>query len=217
MDIHSYIEKLRTLPDKQKKIILWVIIVFLVSIMGYFWIRNTINNFQKLDVNINQIKLPEIQIPKDEISDWKTYKNDEYGYEIKYPNDWYVKEIEQGIVEGGVYFSPHRPDEIETGGIAFTNEALSVSIDSIIQESSLLKFAGNYLNLSVATKFEIENIKISEIDGIKVKIVCEGVGCDNPHWFVVNNNNIYIFNSNLSSKDKIDSFEKILSTFKFIE
>ncbi len=31
-------------------------------------------------------------IPKDETADWKTYKNEEYGFEVKYPKDWEVVE-----------------------------------------------------------------------------------------------------------------------------
>ncbi len=63
MDIHSYIEKLRALPDKQKKIVLWTIVVILVLIMGYFWIKSTVDKLNKLGESMGQVKLPEIQTP----------------------------------------------------------------------------------------------------------------------------------------------------------
>ncbi len=220
--IKDFLTKLQKLPDKQKKIILWVIVIILALILGFFWFKSAINKLEKLGENVSQIKLPEIQTPiaenpsaqTDETADWKTYTNDEYGFEIKYPNSWYFKEVEKGIVDGGIYFSPYPPDEKdETGGIAFTSEALNISANNLAEKSSLLEYVKNYLNLSVATKFEIENIKVDGADGIKVRITCDGVGCGNPHWFVMKEEKVYIFNSGLS--DKIDVFEKIISTFKF--
>lgn len=59
MNIHSYIEKLRALPDKQKKIILWIIIAVLVLVMGYFWIKSVVDKLDKLGEGANQIQLPE--------------------------------------------------------------------------------------------------------------------------------------------------------------
>lgn len=33
------------------------------------------------------------------ISNWKTYRNEEYGFEIKYPNSWFYKKVsDQGLI-----------------------------------------------------------------------------------------------------------------------
>ena len=61
--IKNYLEKLRALPDKQKKIVLWTIVSILVLVMGYFWIKSAADKLNKLGENVNQIKLPEIQVP----------------------------------------------------------------------------------------------------------------------------------------------------------
>jgi len=54
---------------------------------------------------------------------------------------------------------------------------------------------------------------------LKIIDACEGVGCGQPKWqpkwFVERDEKIYIFNPGLS--DKIEVFEQIISTFKFIE
>ena len=69
-------------------------VVILASILGggvlvyqFWW-------FEKKE------KIPETTIPKKEIpeipADWKTYRNEEFNFEISYPSDWKVKEEENG-------------------------------------------------------------------------------------------------------------------------
>ena len=47
-----------------------------------------------------EVKLPEIKVPeeetKDETANWKTYSNEKYGYEVKYPPHYEIKESDQG-------------------------------------------------------------------------------------------------------------------------
>jgi len=62
--IKDYLEKLRALPDKQKKIILWTIVIILALIMGFFWFRGAMNSLQKFSENVGQIKLPEMKFLK---------------------------------------------------------------------------------------------------------------------------------------------------------
>jgi len=48
------------MSDLKKKIVLWTIVVIAAVIMGYFWVRKTADNFQKINQNISQIKIPDI-------------------------------------------------------------------------------------------------------------------------------------------------------------
>jgi hypothetical protein len=58
-----------------------------------FWV---ILRYFKREI-LSLTKFPEIKKPEkvveEETADWKTYRNEEYGFEIKYPEDW---EIYQG-------------------------------------------------------------------------------------------------------------------------
>lgn len=241
--IRNFVLKLQGLPETQKKIAFFLVMALVALFIGFFGIIITKKNIVSISQSLKALNFPKIGIPNDKYSDdiqnilnnpetiktvgsaldnlgqvqttdWKTYTNDQYNFEIKYPDKWYFKELEKGIVEEGIYFSPYSPDGID-GGIVFTNEALSISVSPVVPQSSLLKFIENYLNLLSATKFETETIEIGGINGLRVKIACESAGCNNPHWFVVKSNNVYIFSSNLSSKNKIDIFEQMISTFKF--
>ena len=61
--IRNFLEKLRALPEQQKKIILWTIVVVLAVTMGFFWVKGAINNFSKIGESIGKIDLPQIDLP----------------------------------------------------------------------------------------------------------------------------------------------------------
>ncbi|MCX6719812.1 MAG: hypothetical protein NTV36_01760 [Candidatus Staskawiczbacteria bacterium] len=65
MDFHVYLEKLRNLPEMQKKIVLWVIVALLGIIMGFFWVKGAMNNLNKISQSVSQIEFPDIQPPVD--------------------------------------------------------------------------------------------------------------------------------------------------------
>ncbi len=79
-----------------KYILIVVILAFLVGggILGYCWWT------AKQEIPLT--KFPEIKKPEkivepekvteDETADWQTYRNEEYGFEIKYPNNYETKE-----------------------------------------------------------------------------------------------------------------------------
>ena len=100
-----YIDKLRKMSDNKKKFVLWTIVIVLAVIMGFFWFKTTINRFSNLEGNFGNIQFPEIEIPEmqtqsNETENWKIYKNNEYGFEIEFPESWegysVVKDFWQG-------------------------------------------------------------------------------------------------------------------------
>lgn len=56
MNFKNYLEKLRALPDNQKKIIIWSIAVFFAVIMLIFWVNGFMKSIDKLskeEINID--------------------------------------------------------------------------------------------------------------------------------------------------------------------
>jgi len=54
-----YLTKLQNLEEKQKKIIMWVIVVILGLIMGYFWVKSVmykLENLGSIEFNMPQIE-----------------------------------------------------------------------------------------------------------------------------------------------------------------
>ena len=51
----KFLDKLRNLPEQQKKIVLWTIVAVLAIIMGFFWVRGAIYNFSKIGGAVENI------------------------------------------------------------------------------------------------------------------------------------------------------------------
>jgi len=142
----------------------------------------------------------------DETADWKTYTNEEYGFELKYPNGWFL--YEDG---DNVYF---QPDEEVEGNIPGPHaSALSVRIEKLSEDENLEQKIKTDKNRA-GMEFEQSKIMIGGENAFLVKSICEGVGCGSPEWYFVKDEYLYSFNSNLGYSP---AFDRIISTFKFIE
>ena len=62
MNIKNYVEKLRALPDKQKKIILWTVVVVLGLVMSFFWFKISMERFEKMEESIKKTDIPSIDL-----------------------------------------------------------------------------------------------------------------------------------------------------------
>ena len=69
LKIKDYLERLRGLSDKNKKIVLWTIVAVLGLIMGLFWINGAVNSLLKLGDQVGEMKLPYIEMPQTEALD----------------------------------------------------------------------------------------------------------------------------------------------------
>lgn len=70
-------------PDNKKKVItIAIVAIALIAIAGYFI-------FSKSSVKPTEIKTQQSSQNLD-VSSWKTYQNDQYGFEVQYPDGWSV-------------------------------------------------------------------------------------------------------------------------------
>lgn len=60
--IKTLLIKLQNLPEDKKKIVLWTIVAVLAVIMGFFWIRTTIDRVSKFNGEMKNIEIPNLDI-----------------------------------------------------------------------------------------------------------------------------------------------------------
>ena len=62
MNFKEFITKLQSLSEHQKKIVLWTIVVVLAVIMGFFWVRGTMDTLSRIGGEIGKIEMPKIDV-----------------------------------------------------------------------------------------------------------------------------------------------------------
>ncbi|MFZ2970294.1 MAG: hypothetical protein WA063_04055 [Minisyncoccia bacterium] len=132
-------------------------------------------------------KLDKTNIVDDEIKDWKIYKNEAYGYELKYPASW---DVQEGL-------SNNKMDFISSGSII-----LSIGV-----------FPERILEIADCTDYPTDEGQCEEIiiDGEKYMIESydwEVVNLKYPFGGIIN-----IASKSIENEDK-KIFRSILSTFK---
>ena len=138
-------------------------------------------------------------------SNWKIYKNEEFGFEIKYPKDWYV--VEELDRERVVISSDIKNPFYAPIVIAIRSNEKRLSIKEWFQKS----YPKNDIS-----KLEIQKVKFNGIDGMRFSKKPDSIGS----FYFPNEDKIYSISS-LDSQKNIENqkmmTEKLLSTFKFIE
>ena len=137
---------------------------------------------------------------QDETADWETYKNEDFGFEIKHPEDVGVQQTDSP----GVGFGSYRMFFFRTFYTSETNkQMMSISVvpkdmEGFIQES-----------LVIDTE---EEIIVNKKEGVRI------IGSDQKNLLIdqiwINHDNkIYI----IKKGDQEDIFNQMLSTFHFLE
>ena len=146
-----------------------------------------------------------------QVSDWKIYKNTEYGFEFKYPNDWEI--IKQNVSEGakddlnmGLWLDGN-PQGKEYHFEGSSDCPLTITVYNKQFDQNAQEFSG-----------AIKNEKI--INGFKfVEFFRKGTTYPDSHYFVyklTDNSFIKIVDNTKTTDIKLLSvFDQILSTFKF--
>jgi len=163
---------------------------------------------------LNPTPFPQLTIP----SDWKTYRNEALGFELKYPKDLSVLEKPSSVEE--IIFSTIKQSEQSAPLI------ISVRVDKNEKDLNLTKWVDGLLWTDESNPlFKQNRREQTQLGGIKAeRIFSPGEGSS---WKVIalHNDLFYsvnigtLFNPEEEGKDiiNLDTFNQILSTFKFIE
>ncbi|MEK7103798.1 MAG: Ser-Thr-rich GPI-anchored membrane family protein [Patescibacteria group bacterium] len=170
-------------------IILIVVIIVLMGAVGYFALIQKTASVVKPEILVNQL------------ADWKTYRMDEYGFEVKYPLDMEVQQL--GPFGVGyfkfVFQTPNNGKDYVVGmTIDFrTKDELGAMREALDQNSSSM------------TEIDIAGTKGTKVVGFYKSINQTGPPV-NEIWIP------YYQRINIL-RGKGDIFDKMVSTFKFVE
>jgi hypothetical protein len=181
-----------------KNIILVIIIIVLASALGYFAL-------------IRKPETPSVATPADETSNWKTYRNSKYEFEMSYPNEWLVEEKQDIVHFKRMDISQ---EEMERKQIGYP---LTILIGSTSAESILDWFGNEFSGRDQELRPGKQSMTIGGVNGIKYSDPMSMGGC-NETFAMIKNGKLFRFLRHGSSCNYSDElFTNIISTFKFVE
>lgn len=187
-----------------KFILIVLILATLVGggILGYF------EYFKREMISLTQF--PEIKKPEKLTADWKIYRNEIYNFEIKYPENWLIREYsperEENLPEGKrsiiISFASNQEDLIYERGVnIFVFPLNATSWELYIRAENIICKNEKLMNQNIKNLIQEGKIKNYCFTGEKL-------------YFSTFSNTIFKFYSGVKGKE---IFDQILSTFKLIE
>jgi len=190
------------LPQKSKFNLKYILIVVILAII----VGGGILSYQYWWLPKHEIKLPEITI-KDETTDWQTYRNEEYGFEFKYPKEFSFIDSGQRAVNNDLGYYE----------LGYLNQKDGGNLPIFIKLEQL-----NPNNIrGIYGKKDINDLNIVTVDGSKSYVYTEGdAGCEGDSINIPNGENTIILQFNNCEGQinyiREDLENQIISTFKFI-
>ncbi|OIO06363.1 hypothetical protein AUJ27_04285 [Candidatus Falkowbacteria bacterium CG1_02_37_44] len=200
-----------------KYILIIVILAAIVAggILAYqYWLA------PKQEVKVPEIKPPEVkapeevppeEVPVDETANWRVYRNEEYGFEIRYLSEWQHK-VDKNYIG---FYDPQKikffaPNELT---IRMFPKENNISLDKWVQELPEIKSETEIQGKAPSGSFRnINNISFYVVDTINF----EG-GNTIANAFLEKNGSVIEFSRNLLAANDRGIFNQILSTFRFLE
>ncbi len=205
------------LKMKQKgfaNVILIAVIVILLGVVGYVALvkqaqptaQNPAPTAQSTkDGSVNSPQGNILSVPKD----WKTYRNDTYGFEVKYPANW--KEEEPSFSYQGINLTETIQDPFNL----FLSFTYWESVDKVAwsagsnQPKSFEEYAKDPM---------FENVKAIDFFGNKAYTALfrnPNIAKDFSATYIIISHNGHIYEISYNNAGNVDINKKVISTFKF--
>ena len=193
---------------------------------GYQWYENSklpARNAMQSVAGGQTTNYKQIQNSNTETADWKTYKNNEYGYEIKYPMNWTFRQYPDinGGITGGAGFRPSNKPDINSDFITIDSYSYGEN-DCNIPFSEYVKTAyAKEVGNGDQTLNSIE--KIENVNGVetykttwKYTALNGKKGITLPITYFGNSvNNCESTKLALANSGYLDIYNEMIKTFKF--
>jgi hypothetical protein len=179
---------------------------------------------KKQELKTSEQKIKETQIktekeaPKDETADWKVYRNEEFGFEMKYPPKWEYNKVEKNYIG---FYDPEKVKIPETPYeliIKIFHKEKGIPLDRWVQEEPEMKMAiKNELEIGEGKVPEGSFRNINNLSFYLIKTSDFMGGSAIANAYVEKNGLVIKLSRHLLFPDAEKIFNRILSTFQFIE
>lgn len=184
-----------------KKIIISIVAVIILTLIGggvWYWQKSeTVNP-----------PVTENENPKSETintDDWQTYRNEEYGFEVKYPSTWLLNNTQSSIY---IKYKKDWEFGMKEGFSAFGVSIIKENLQEFIKSYDSDFLDGEPLTRIIKEeKYDLEGIPATKLTSNNAE------GVNGNFIFVKYNKNNYLITFNENEK----RHKEILSTFKFIK
>ncbi|OGY46674.1 MAG: hypothetical protein A2663_04425 [Candidatus Buchananbacteria bacterium RIFCSPHIGHO2_01_FULL_46_12] len=138
-------------------------------------------------------------------SDWQTYRNEEYGFGVKYPNNWILNELEKGV---SIKYSKEWKFGMKEGFAPFSIIVMEENLQNFIKS-----YESDFLDGAPLTRIiSQESYNLNEKLGTKL-VGNNAVGINSYYIFITHNQKNYL----ISFNENEELQRAMLSTFYFLK
>jgi len=184
---------------------------------GAFYLYTSWEKITGLKVSENEEEATTTEEEIDKMADWKVFKSSLYGYEVKYPSDWFNFQEAWG---GMNILSPKQNGSlifaiaVDKGGETQTNEDI---LDQMIKDNTL---KGSQ-ELKSKKEISVNGVRGFELIWNKFNPKTKRLEQDPPFYYFFapedNKARFIIFSSSVKTADEFEVYEGMVSTFRFPE
>jgi len=194
------------MSKKQFTITISIVVVILAAVGGAVWYAQSYKQSQNPPVAENEPEQTASSTTEDiDTSDWLTYRNEEYGFEVRYPETWVLQNTQSGIY---IKYQKEWEFGMEEGFSAFGVSVIKENLQEFIES-----YKSDFLNEKPLTRIINKEVYIlANIPATKLTSN-NAEGINGNFIFAVYNGKNYL----ITFDENEERHKEIISTFKFIE